>query len=182
MRLGRLIPLAALAACSSSSNVAQSAPVPETVRVVGGGAANIALGMNPTAADAHSTTLSATVADVWRVLPAAYDALGIPLSVVDSTTHLIGNSGFNLRRRLGSIPLVRLIDCGTTQGGPSAETYDIHMSVVTQVKPGDGGTIIGTTVEPMGRPAAFSGEYIRCSSTGVLESRLADAVRARLPK
>lgn len=182
MRLARLIPLAALAACSSSSNIAQTAPAPETVRVVGGGAGNIAIGMAPTAAEAHSTTLSASVADVWRVLPAVYEALGIPLSVVDSQTHVIGTSGFNLRRRLGSIPLVRLIDCGTTQGGPSAETYDIHLSVVTQVRAGDAGTVIGTTVEPMGKPAAFSGEYIRCSSTGVLETRLADAVRARLTK
>ena len=182
MRLARLIPLAALAACSSSSNVAQTAPGPETVRVVGGGAGNIAIGMAPTPAEAHSTTLSASVADVWRALPAAYEALGIPLSVIDSQTHVIGNSGFNLRRRLGSIPLVRLIDCGTTQGGPSAETYDIHMSVVTNLRAGDGGTIIGTTVEPMGKPAAFSGEYVRCSSTGVLESRLADAVRSRLTK
>lgn len=182
MRLARLIPLAALAACSSSSNVAQSAPAPETVRVVGGGAGSIAMGMSPSAVDAHSTTLSASLADVWRVLPAAYESLGIQLSVIDSATHVIGNSGFNLRRRLGSTPLVRLIDCGTTQGGPSAETYDIHMSVVTQVRAGDSGTIIGTTVEPMGKPAAFSGEYIRCSSTGVLESRLADAVRSRLTK
>lgn len=182
MRLAGLIPLAVLAACSSSSNAVRSAPVPETVRVVGGGAGNVAIGMAPTAPDARATTLSASVADVWRVLPAAYEALGIPLTVVDSATHLIGNTGFNIRRRLGSTPLVRIIDCGTTQGGPSAETYDIHMSVVTQVKAGDAGTIIGTTVEPMGKPAAFSGEYIRCSSTGLLETRLADAVRSRLPK
>jgi hypothetical protein len=182
MRPASLLLLVVLAACSSSSNVAQSAPAPETVRVVGGGSGNIAMGMAPTAADAHSTTLPASVADVWRVLPAAYEALGIQLSVIDSGTRTIGNSGFNLRRRLGSIPLVRLIDCGTTQGGPSAETYDIHMSVVTQVRAGDAGTIISTTVEPMGKPVAFSGEYIRCSSTGVLESRLADAVRSRLTK
>lgn len=182
MRLALLIPLAALAACSSSSNVGQSAPAPETVRVVGGGAGNIAIGMAPTGAEAHATTLPASVADVWRVLPAAYDALAISPSVVDTATHVFGNSGFNLRRRLGSIPLVRLIDCGSTQGGPSAEIYDIHMSVVTQVRAGEAGTVLGTTVESMGKPVAFSGEYIRCSSTGVLEARIADAVRSRLTK
>jgi hypothetical protein len=46
----------------------------------------------------------------------------------------------------------------------------------------DGGTRVATTVEPMGKPAAFSGEYIRCSSMGTLESRLAEAVKARLAK
>ena len=77
---------------------------------------------------------------------------------------------------------MRLIDCGTTQGGPSAETYDIRLTVTTRVSAVEGGTSLSTTVEPMGKPVAFSGEYIRCSSTGVLESRLADAVKARLAK
>jgi len=46
----------------------------------------------------------------------------------------------------------------------------------------EGGTAIATTVEPMGKPVAFSGEYIHCSSTGSLESRLSDAVKSRLGK
>jgi hypothetical protein len=179
MRVVVLFVFAALTGCSSTSAV-QSAPVPQTVRVAGGGGGAIAMGMSSTPADSRATTISASVADVWRVLPAAFESLNIPLSTVDSVTHSVGNTGFNLRRRLGSIPLVRLIDCGTTQGGPSAETYDIHMSVISQVRASDAGTVISTTVEPMGKPAAFSGEYIRCSSTGALESRIADAVKSRL--
>jgi hypothetical protein len=182
MRLAVLLSLAVVAGCSSSNGV-ESAPMPQTVRVVGGaGADPIALGMIATPADARSTTVAAPLPEVWRVLPAAYAALNIPLSTIDSTTHLVGNAGFNLRRRLGSIPLVRLIDCGSTQGGASAETYDIKMSVLTRVQPSDAGTTFSTTVEPMGKPTAFSGEYIRCSSTGVLESRLADAIKARLAR
>jgi hypothetical protein len=180
MRLALLCLL--VAACSSSSAV-QSAPAPQTVRVVGGATGGaIAMGMNASAADSRSTTVSASMADVWRVMPAVYESLNIPLSTVDSATHVVGNAGFNIRRRLGSVPLVRLIDCGTTQGGPSAETYDIRMSVVTQLRSGDAGTVIATTVDPMGKPAAFSGEYIRCSSTGVLESRIADAVKTRVAR
>src|SRR5258708_2687901 len=34
---------------------------------------------------------------VWRALPAAYDALGIQLNVVDPSQHLIGNQGMKLR-------------------------------------------------------------------------------------
>lgn len=184
MRSTLLVPLvlvAAAAGCSSSSAV-ETAPAPQTVRVVGGGAGSIAMGMSGSAADARASAIAAPLADVWRVLPAAYESLNIPLSTVDTTTWVIGNSGFNLRRRLGTVPLVRLIDCGTTQGGPSAETYDIRMTVTTRVRAVDGGTSLATTVEPMGKPVAFSGEYIRCSSTGVLESRLADAVKARLAK
>jgi hypothetical protein len=179
MRLAMLVSLAAVAACSSPS-VIQSAPAPETVRIGGGGGGAITMGMSASSADARATALSAPVADAWRVLPAAYESLSIPLSMIDSTTRQVGNSGFNVRRRLGSVPLVRLIDCGTTQGGPSAETYDIRLSVITHLKAENGGTTLSTTVEAMGKPVAFAGEYIRCSSTGVLESRLADAVKSRL--
>jgi hypothetical protein len=183
MRPTTLLPLAlaTLAACSSSKP-AETAPAPQTVRVVGGASGPIAMGMSASSADARTTTISAPLADVWRALPAAYQSLNIPLSTVDSTTWVMGNSGFNLRRRLGTVPLVRLIDCGTTQGGPSAETYDIRLTITTRATAVDGGTSLATTIEPMGKPVAFSGEYIRCSSTGVLESRLADAVKARVAK
>jgi hypothetical protein len=184
MRCALLLPLAlaaAAAGCSSSSPI-ESAPAPQTVRVSGGGSGPLAMGMTPSPADARASTVSAPLAEVWRVLPAAYESLNIPVSTVDTATGVMGNSGFNVRRRLGTVPLIRLIDCGTTQGGPSAETYDIRLTVTTRVTAVDGGTRLATTVEPMGKPAAFSGEYIRCSSMGTLESRLADAVKARLAK
>lgn len=179
MRLALLFSLAAMAGCSSPGAV-QGAPAPETVRVVGGSGGSIAMGMSGSAADARSVAIAASVPAVWRALPAAYESLSIPISVLDSVTHVVGNSGFNVRRRLGSVPLVRLIDCGTTQGGPSAETYDIRLSVTTQIKAADAGTTISTTIEPKGKPVAFSGEYINCSSTGVLETRIADAVKSRI--
>jgi hypothetical protein len=184
MRFAMMLPLVlatAAAGCSSSSAV-ETAPGPQTVRVIGSGAGSIAMSMSASAPDPRASTIAAPLADVWRVLPAAYESLNIPVSTVDTTTRVMGNSGFNTRRRLGTIPLVRLIDCGTTQGGPSAETYDIHMTVTTHVRTVEGGTSLSTTVEPMGKPVAFSGEYIRCSSTGALELRLADAVKARLAK
>src|SRR4051812_30130029 len=107
MRPTLLLPLIlAVAGCSSSSPV-ETAPVPQTMRVVGGGAGSIAMGMSGSTVDARASAIAAPLADVWRVLPAAYESLNIPLSTVDTTTWVIGNSGFNLRRRLGSIPLVR---------------------------------------------------------------------------
>src|SRR5215213_9603046 len=106
MRATLLVPLvlaAAAAGCSSSSAV-ETAPVPQTVRVVGGGAGSIAMGMSGSTVDARSSAIAAPLADVWQVLPAAYESLNIPLSTVDTTMWVIGNSGFNLRRRLGTIP------------------------------------------------------------------------------
>ena len=182
MRRLVLLPLAFLG-CSTSSTI-QSAPPPETVRIVG--SANptgaISMGVVPTAASARSFSLFATADAVWQALPSAYESLGIPLSTSDDASRTLGNAGFNVRRRLGTVPLVRYIDCGSTQGGPSAETYDIRLVVNSVVRPGEGSTSLATTVDAMGKPVAFSGEYIHCSSTGVLEARIADAVKARLAK
>jgi hypothetical protein len=182
MRRFLFLSLAALG-CSSSP-IIESAPTPETVRVMGSAnpTGTIAMGVVATPASARTSSFLTTPEAVWSVLPAAYESLGIPLSVSDPATRTLGNTGFNVRRRLGSVPLVRYIDCGSTQGGPSAETYDVRLVINSVVRPGEGATTVATTVEAMGKPVAFSGEYIRCSSTGVLEARVADAIKARLPK
>ncbi|MDQ6634727.1 MAG: hypothetical protein M3Z10_08220 [Gemmatimonadota bacterium] len=181
MRDVSLLILLGLGGCASGATI-ERPPTPQTVRVSGSAAGNLSVGMNSTT-DAKVTRVTAAPADVWRVLPGVYDSFAIPLSSVDDRTRVLGNTGFNLRRRLGSVPLVRLIDCGTTQGGPSADTYDIRLSVLTQVTPVEGGgSSIITTVDAMGRPVAFSGEYVRCTSTGSLETRIADAIQAQLRK
>jgi hypothetical protein len=184
MRLAFLVSLAAVGCSSGNVIKAPAEPVPETVRIMGGAnpTGTIAMGVTGTPASARSFSVVASAANVWRALPAAYESLGIPISRVDSATGTIGNAGFNARRRLGSVPLVRYIDCGSTQGGPSAETYDVRLVVTTVMLSAEAATTLATTVDAMGKPVAFSGEYIRCSSTGVLEARIADAVKANLVK
>jgi hypothetical protein len=180
MRDVMLLALLGLVGCASSGTTIERPATPQTVRVTGSAAGNLSVGMTTTT-DAKVVRVSAAPADVWRVLPGVFDSFAIPLSSVDARTRVLGNTGFNVRRRLGSIPLPRLIDCGTTQGGPSADTYDIRLSVLTQVMPGEsGGSSIVTTVDAMGRPVAFAGEYVRCSTTGSLETRITDAVQAQL--
>lgn len=181
MRVGHPLVLLALTACASGGPSPGQRPT-QTVQVTGSSGGNVAIGMAPTN-DANVAPLAYAPADVWRVLPSVYESFTIPVNSVDSKTKVIGNNGYNIRRRLGSIPLPRLLDCGTTQGGPSAETYDVKFSILTEVRAAEGGgSAIATTIDAMGRPAAFSGEYVRCSSTGVLESRIADAVKAKLAK
>ncbi|MFL5606911.1 MAG: hypothetical protein ACJ8AD_10740 [Gemmatimonadaceae bacterium] len=181
MRAASLLVLLGLLGCASSGTTIERPATPQTVRVTGSAAGNLSVGMTATT-DAKVTRVTAAPADVWRLLPGVFDAFAIPLSSVDDKTRVLGNTGFSIRRRLGSIPLPRLIDCGTTQGGPSADTYDIRLSVLTQVVPAEGGSSIVTTVDAMGRPVAFSGEYVRCTSTGSLETRIADAIQAQLKK
>ena len=115
------------------------------------------------------------------MLPAAYDSIKVPLNTLDAKTHTIGNDGFKVRKELGATALSKYIECGTTQIGPNADSYDVVLTVVTQLQPGDAGaTKVVTTFESSARPIAFSQEYSKCSSKGVLEARLMDVLRKRL--
>lgn len=131
----------------------------------------------------HTSTLAFTPEQVWRALPAALDSLGVPVTRIDPATRTIGNDGFKIRQRMGKTPLSRFIDCGQTQIGPNADSYEVYITVVVQVTSVTGGTAsIATTFDASARPLAFSQAYSRCTTRGLFETRLLDAIRAQLPK
>jgi len=174
-----MLSIVALAGCASSSTTRGTPTSDETVRIVGAGE-TIELRTSATVT-ASLDTILAPADQVWRALPAAYEALAIPVTHLDSATHVIANSGITVRRRLGKVPLTRYIDCGDSQGVPSAETYEIRLSVLTRLQAGATGTsIVATSVQATGRPVSLSGTDVRCSSTRQLESRLVNALRAQL--
>ncbi len=169
---------ATLAACASSSAISRP-DVSQTMRVAGAGPGDIALSAAPTV-NASSATVAYPLATVWRALPWVFDSLSIPIGTVDPTQHVIGNSALKLRHRLGNTRLSRYIDCGTAQASPSADTYDVQLSVLTQVQPADSGSTVSTTVDAVARPADLRGDYIHCSSNGVLEPLIVKTLSARL--
>jgi hypothetical protein len=91
---------------------------------------------------------------------------------LDASKHLAGNAGFKLRQRLGKVPLSRYFDCGTTQVGPNAESYDVYLTVLTSVASDAGGAKVATVVDASAKPVAFSQAYSACSTTTALEKRL----------
>jgi hypothetical protein len=76
---------------------------------------------------------------VWVALKTTYDSLAIPISTIDPATHTMGNTTMRVRRRLGNIAMSKYINCGNTQGGPSADTYEIVLSVVTRAEAAEPG-------------------------------------------
>ena len=169
--------LLTVTACASS-HPETARPTSESVRVVG----DVAGGsIRMTSSDGVTTTTIGFAPDkVWGVLAAVYDSLGVPIGTVDSKRMLIGNTGFKAHQKLGKTSLAKYIDCGKTQGFPSAESYDIYLQVTTQVQPKGDGSNLSTFVEAAGRPIAFSGEYVKCPTLGALESAIAAGVRDRL--
>ena len=170
------ISLIVLAGCASSSGGTAS-PDSETMRVTGAG--NLRMAAIEQTTDAK---ISFPVGKVWHALPAAFEKLGIPITQVDDATHTIANGGLKTRRVLGDAPLSRYIDCGTTQIGENADSYEVFLTLTTHVDEdaSSGLSLMRTTFEAMARPIAFSREYSRCSSKGVLEKKLAEAVQAQL--
>ena len=182
MRTLGFLPLAALAVagCTSSPRPAQTGPANiQTTRIAGGadgGATNITTTTIPTA---NVAQLAASMDRSWAALRAAYDSVGIPVATVDEAQRLLGNTGFKLRRKLGSTPLSRYLDCGAAQGGPNAETYEVFLAVATQLQPGsrDGWTQATTSVQASAKPVSFAGEYVNCTSNGALEARIVETVK-----
>jgi hypothetical protein len=118
---------------------------------------------------------------VWTAMAPAYDSLSIPLSVFDATSRTIGNEGLKARRRIGKTRIGEYLNCGNGEGGPSADIYEINLSMVSRLQPNAvGGTTITTTVDGVAKPASFSGDYIKCATTGELEKRLVKIVEDKL--
>jgi hypothetical protein len=112
---------------------------------------------------------------VWQDLPAVYDSVGIPRTTIDPATHTIGNLGMQIRRQLGKVRLSKYLDCGSAQQGPSADSYDVHLKVTTQLLAEPSGhTRVTTVVDGMAKPVLLSGEYTRCASTGEIELKVHD--------
>jgi hypothetical protein len=174
MRTAALLSIVVVAGCASSATTPAASVEEQTVRVSG---STSTTQIHTTATTRpQSTNLDMSLEAVWRVLPAAYASVGIDVAHTDRAARVIGNPGFRARRRLADTPISRFLDCGNAQGGPSADSYEIHFSVLTDLQAeSPERTIVTTLVEAVARPINFSGEPVRCLSKGELETRIARA-------
>ena len=173
-----VIGVAALAGCATSN------ALPERTETRTIAIQNVSGKLTTTSSSTASVaTVSAPIEQVWRILPALLDSLGVPVALIEPAKHVIGNEGFKIRQRLGKAPLSRYMDCGTTQIGPNADSYDVYLTVLVQLQPAASGTTsVSTSFESLARPIAFSQDYSRCSTKGLFESRLIELVKAQVQR
>ncbi|CAN5715654.1 hypothetical protein BH23GEM6_BH23GEM6_24530 [soil metagenome] len=177
MRTLAFLSVLALAGCASTGG--EATPT-QTVRIVdaGGGATQL-----PTSRTivAQTARVPFSPESVWRVLPQVYESLALPVTQRDASSQTLGNQGLRLRRQLGGERLSRYLDCGRTQGVPSADTYDVFLTVNTRVQPGEAGTAtLQTHVHASARSVSFSTGVVECSSTRALEEKIVERVTAKL--
>lgn len=123
-------------------------------------------------------TLAVSQQAVWLALSTVYQKLGIPLSVVDTGSHVLGALRVTQRRPVGGERLSRLLECGTGSFGPNAERYTVQLTVLSSVQAlPDGRTTVDTRVAGTASPNGLNSS-VSCASTGVLEDRITAELRA----
>lgn len=179
MRTLLALSLCVLTACASGGAPAPStgSPTSQTVRIDGVGTLNMR-GSDPSA---NVKTLPFPVADVWRVLPAVYDSLGIPVTRAEPGSYTLANDGMKVRTRLGKTSLSRYLECGNTQMGPSADSYEVYLTIGTMLRPATPTTtVVETALTASARPIQRAQTPSKCSSKGELEPRVFALLTAML--
>jgi hypothetical protein len=125
------------------------------------------------AASSRALTVRVDADDAWTRLAEIYAAIGVrDAGVVDAQRRLFGRRNFRVTRRIGDVPLNRLIDCGGTLFGDT-NSYEVTLTVLTSVTPGEGGnSTVQTWVQGSGRQIGASSTPVQCTSTGAIEREI----------
>lgn len=178
----RLLPSCALllllAGCASGAAPAGGGRSPRApgVRQTSLGTEVLAARQEPVA----PRTVPGDPAAAYAVLPDAFRDLRLTVAGSDDRMRLVESERMVLRGTLAGQPLANFLDCGFTAGGRTANVYRVELRVRTTVQPVAGGAQLVTEVEGVASNPTTSSPPVRCTSTGVLEDRLAERVRAAL--
>jgi hypothetical protein len=180
MHLAGKLPIVALlfaaSACASSTPRPSTKPRAETVTIDVPNAPSSRLTIRD---DPSGSTAALTVsaAQAWTALPAAYNALGIPLATVDSTQRFTRGAAMAYHQFQRS-QVSRFVDCGSSLVGPNADAYHVQLVIESQIDSvSAASSAVRTHVDATG---SGSGATVRCSTTGSLERLINDQVKALL--
>lgn len=179
MRQCSFLLLFGLAACGSSGTGAAS-PAPQSRELRQADLDNYRMeAISPTITG--SAEVPAPLERVWAILPEVFQELGIGGGVIDPAGFVYGQRELSVRRRLGSVPLSQVVECGTSLGMSNANSYTVTLSVVTQLQrttPERTGVL--SLVQATARQPGNSQQSVVCTSTTDLERRIANTIKLRL--
>ena len=123
-------------------------------------------------------------ADVaWAAFPRVFGELGLDPNLIDSKQMIFGNAGAVYRHQIAKERISHYFDCGAMLGVSTADTYDVHIRVISQVVPADGGlSKIRTETEASAIATDRPGGGVRCASNGRFEARIAKMISAEAGK
>jgi hypothetical protein len=118
--------------------------------------------------------------ELWRLIPDAYTAVGLPLPTVDRTAYSARLENHVLSRSLGAERLSNFLECGNSIEGPHADTHRITLNVRTWIAPADsaGRSVVKSQVEASARNMMHgTSGTSHCSSRGRLEMLVREELR-----
>ena len=176
-----LLSAGVMLACTSAQQPAAAPVAQQNVRIPAtNGGVPVTMTVTRSTSPA-SQTVAGSADAVWSALPAVYAALSIPIEQRDATSRSLGNPAYKVRRRLGDVALSKYVDCGSAQGAPSADTYEIVLSVATHLQAiSSDSTSVTTVIDGRGRPAGYPADYVNCGTRGQLEKRFFDLLALEL--
>lgn len=119
---------------------------------------------------------------IYAALLSVFQELKIPVQTANPKAGLLNNLNADISRRLGGERLSRYIDCGRGFSGENANVCRVTIVMAAWPDPQSGDAtalhvaFIGGGLDPAGS----RGNYVLCTSKGVLEEEFAAKVRARL--
>jgi hypothetical protein len=124
---------------------------------------------------AAAFNLPASREAAWPSLLSAYQKMGLPLTSSDATQGTATARDVEVRRKLAGEPLSEYLDCGSNMTGLIANSYTVHLTVESTLKPApQGGSTLAVGVSGSARnPQGASSSPVNCASTGRLESAIA---------
>lgn len=171
-------------ACASGSGGAgpmgagPDAPLPENRGFDGG--TRVAGGFTMVQSSIQDSVITESPQEVWAVLPAVFETLGIGTPTNNSATLTIGDPGSRIARIEGSTRLSQYFDCGIGVLGPNADNYEITLQLIVQLGLREGDTVVRTTLDAYARPRTAAGDPIHCSSQRTLERRILELIDQEL--
>lgn len=157
------------------SATTSNAQAPRMVRLPG------FLGALPLDSATMIVTIPTTPGAVFWAARQVFSEFRIPVPVSDSAAGTLANPRFVKLRTLAGAPLSTFIACGQGITGPNADTYRVTMAVAAFVEAAGPSaarlrlTLFGGAESPTGSASSA----VACASTGVLEDRIANAVKLR---
>src|SRR5471032_2033183 len=128
-----LVLVVATACASTGAGGPETTVAQSTASLVMGGGANGGPTMGLTNSyTAIATHVSVPADSAYQVLTRVYAILAIPVAPVEQK-RAIGNDEIRIRRRIADMPMQKVLDCGQKMGLDNAETWDIHMNLLSYV-------------------------------------------------
>jgi hypothetical protein len=113
---------------------------------------------------------------VWAAIPEVFQALDLEVTDADRRSRVMGLDNVRLRRIADTRPS-RFLNCGHGVGAPNADSYDVYLTLFSQVMPGTGGgSEVRLQLGAYARDGSVAGTPVACSSTGGLETRFLETL------